>query len=528
MRNLRVIRVDAANATLYLSDADGHEYSLPIDDELLDVVIDLTSPTSTNASKPGTTSKPAKTGKHSAESNSTETPTTGPNVTVTEAGIAFGRDRLPATDKQRTGTQNNAGSRRSSRTSDASSAATASGSAASASGASGGTASTSGTAGPGSAGSGSAGSAAAARRAPEARPLRPREIQARIREGATAQQLVEETGTDIKLIESYEGPILAERRYRAQQAQAIEVSAPQNNEGYRAAFGDNPANLGDMVRARLRANGIDVETLRWDSWKVNAGAWTVIADFVLPETAPNVGGEPPAEWIFHPTRRHLENRNRWAQVLSEWEPWDFSAPPRRLVPVADEPDQPFNVEDGPLREVPRPVTATGSSAGSEDAGASAPDTAPGKDDSDQELLDVLTRRRGTRVGEDAEGDDALAHLIAQSHQDREHSGADGEAPDRTDGQHLPDIKNVSFPPLRRVPDPAAGRSRAKNEDSGRKSGNNLEPHPLWGDPRNSGHGRASEAEGETDAETTHRKRRSKMPSWDEIVFGRGARHPDEE
>lgn len=440
MRNLRVIRVDETSATLYLSDSGGREYSLPVDDELLNAVTELTSPDADNTNA------------------SESTGDAGLGDDQPQAGPQASED--PAT--------------------------------------------------------------AASRTAPQGRPLKPREIQARIREGATAQQLVEETGTDLKLIQSYEGPILAERHYRAQQAQNIEVSAPQNNEGYRAAFGDNPANLGDMVRARLRANGVDLETLRWDSWKVNTGAWTVIADFELPEGAVTVGGEPPAEWTFHPTRRHLENRNRWAQVLSEWEPWDFSAPPRRLVPVADEPDQPFNVEEGGEHGNTAPAD-------------SAPVNEPEHDDSDHELLDVLTRRRGTRVGEDAEGDDALAHLIAQSHQDRERSGANTEAPDRTDGQHLPDVQNVSFPPLRRVPDPIPASSHTGNDEEDRKSRDNAS-QPLWGDSHNSdretdsgsSHGRHAGSEHENDGESNHKKRRSKMPSWDEIVFGRGARHPDDE
>lgn len=371
-------------------------------------------------------------------------------------------------------------------------------------------------------------------------PLAPREIQARIRAGATAADVAEDSGTPLENILRYEGPVLAERDYIARQARDIEVSAPLGHEGYRAAFGDEPASLGEMVRTRLRSFGVNPASLVWDAWKVDAGTWRVVARFEVPEGAAAIGEEPPAEWTFHPARRHLENANRWGQVLSEWEPWDVLPTQRRLVPVDD---RPYDVDAS------EPLTGP--------ADTEQPATR-GRESQDDGLLDVLTRRRGTRVGEDADGDDALAHLIARSHQEREaahgstwkrdsawqapresdsaqqpaqdaadesatreqaqpesgpRTGPGGLAgngsrdrgdaepgPERTDGLRAPDGLDRAWPPLRRVPDPIPATR----------------------------HNETVLADDDADSPRGHKKRRSQVPSWDEIVFGRSAKGEDED
>jgi hypothetical protein len=181
---------------------------------------------------------------------------------------------------------------------------------------------------------------------PSARPsavapvaLSPRDIQAKIRSGSTAAEVAAACGMPLDKVERYEGPVLAERAYIAQQAQKVEVASPApGHDVYRSAFGDNPATLSDMVAHRLTAHGIQSSTLEWDSWRRPDGTWTVVAKF---EAAPgghaSIGEEPPAMWTFNPTRKSLQNANRWAQQLSELEPLDGPVPARRLSAVSDRP-----------------------------------------------------------------------------------------------------------------------------------------------------------------------------------------------
>lgn len=221
--------------------------------------------------------------------------------------------------------------------------------------------------------------------------MSPRDIQARIRSGATATEVSELSGIPLAKVQRYEGPVLAEREYVAQQARKIEVASPApGHDVYRSAFGDNPATLGDMVAHRLTAHGIESSTVEWDSWRRPDGTWTVVARF---ETNPgghaSIGEEPPAMWTFSPVRKSLQNANRWAQQLSELEPLDGPIPARRLSAVSD---RPFDFET--------------------DADAAAARTASGQPGKDADgLLDMLRSRRGQRLGVDEDADDALALLL---------------------------------------------------------------------------------------------------------------------
>ena len=228
--------------------------------------------------------------------------------------------------------------------------------------------------------------------------LSPRDIQAKIRSGSTAAEVAAACGMPLEKVERYEGPVLAERAYIAQQAQKVEVASPApGHDVYRSAFGDNPATLSDMVAHRLTAHGIRSSTMEWDSWRRPDGTWTVVAKF---EAAPgghaSIGEEPPAMWTFNPTRKSLQNANRWAQQLSELEPLDGPVPARRLSAVSD---RPFDFETD-AEAAARTGMGAGAGAGTEQ-----------QKDPDG-LLDMLRSRRGQRLGVDEDSDDALALLLA--------------------------------------------------------------------------------------------------------------------
>jgi hypothetical protein len=227
-------------------------------------------------------------------------------------------------------------------------------------------------------------------------PMSPRDIQARIRAGATAAEVADLSGLPLAKVERYEGPVLAEREYVAQQARKVEVASPSpGHDIYRSAFGDNPATLADMVAHRLSAHGIDPSTVEWDSWRRQDGTWTVQASFDTNTGGKaGIGEEPPALWTFSPARRSLQNANRWAQQLSELEPLDGPVPARRLSAVSD---RPFDFEAD--ADSARPSPGSGPDAGQTD----------GKESDG--LLDMLRSRRGQRLGVDENSDDALALLL---------------------------------------------------------------------------------------------------------------------
>src|SRR6202166_3508602 len=54
-------------------------------------------------------------------------------------------------------------------------------------------------------------------------PLRPKEIQARIRAGETVEEIADAAGIAVERVRWFEGPVLAERAYMADQAQTASV-----------------------------------------------------------------------------------------------------------------------------------------------------------------------------------------------------------------------------------------------------------------------------------------------------------------
>ncbi len=122
-------------------------------------------------------------------------------------------------------------------------------------------------------------------------PLRPKEIQDRIRAGETAEEIADAAGVPIERVRRFEGPVLAERAYRAQEAQRATIRHPGNS-------GPGPR-LGDIVAERLTAYGASAEEAQWDSRKRADNSWQVQLMFTT-------DGRPHmAEWVFDPPRRHV-------------------------------------------------------------------------------------------------------------------------------------------------------------------------------------------------------------------------------
>ncbi len=134
------------------------------------------------------------------------------------------------------------------------------------------------------------------------RPLRPKEIQDRIRAGETAEEIADAAGVPIDRVRRFEGPVLAERAYRAQEAQGAAIRQPGDSGPGRT--------LGDVVTERLAALRADADSVEWDSRKRADGNWQVDLTFTAS------GQARFAEWTFDPRRRHVSPADDTAAVLS--------------------------------------------------------------------------------------------------------------------------------------------------------------------------------------------------------------------
>jgi Protein of unknown function (DUF3071) len=122
-------------------------------------------------------------------------------------------------------------------------------------------------------------------------PLRPKEIQDRIRAGETAEEIADAAGVPIERVRRFEGPVLAERAYRAQEAQGASIRHPGDSGPGRR--------LGEVLAERFSDLGADMEEAQWDSRKRADGSWQVSLVFTA-------GGHPRlAEWVFDPRSRHI-------------------------------------------------------------------------------------------------------------------------------------------------------------------------------------------------------------------------------
>jgi hypothetical protein len=122
--------------------------------------------------------------------------------------------------------------------------------------------------------------------------LRPRDIQARIRAGATAEEVAQLAGIPVDRVRRFEGPVLAERAFMAERARKTPVRRPGEN-----AAGPQ---LGEAVQERLLIRGAEKDTVQWDSWRRDDGTWEVLLVY-------RVAGEPhSASWTYDPPRRLVQ------------------------------------------------------------------------------------------------------------------------------------------------------------------------------------------------------------------------------
>jgi hypothetical protein len=96
--------------------------------------------------------------------------------------------------------------------------------------------------------------------------LSPKEIQARIRAGASVEQVAAASGSDINRIQRFANPVLLERFRAAELATAAHPLL---------ADGPSVLNLRETVTAALMARGLSAEKLSWDAWRNEDSRWTV-------------------------------------------------------------------------------------------------------------------------------------------------------------------------------------------------------------------------------------------------------------
>lgn len=96
--------------------------------------------------------------------------------------------------------------------------------------------------------------------------LRPKDIQSRIRAGASVQELAQSSGMDASKIERFAHPVLLERQRAAELATAAHPVL---------ANGPTVETLRETIKAALAQRGLTAKDTTWDAWRNEDGRWTV-------------------------------------------------------------------------------------------------------------------------------------------------------------------------------------------------------------------------------------------------------------
>ena len=128
-------------------------------------------------------------------------------------------------------------------------------------------------------------------------PLRPREIQARVRAGESAEEVAASSGMPLDRVLRFASPMLQERDRVVAQARTTKL------------FPKRPETLAELVEERLVGRGTDPATLRWDAWRREDGRWTVRLSW-------RHAAEHSANWVFQLASRSLQPDDPAAEQLS--------------------------------------------------------------------------------------------------------------------------------------------------------------------------------------------------------------------
>lgn len=181
-----------------------------------------------------------------------------------------------------------------------------------------------------------------AHRQPVTGTLRPKEIQDRIRHGASPEDVAADAGVPLSRIEGFAVPVLLERSSAADLARNAHP-----------VLSDGPSldTLADRVESALDRRGIGADQIRWDAWRDRSGGWVVRTSWPA-----GLSDDAAATWSFVP-----DSHGGAARALDE-EAAEILDPARvttlRRVPADASspalPSGPVGVSP-PIRAVPAPT-----------------------------------------------------------------------------------------------------------------------------------------------------------------------------
>ena len=211
--------------------------------------------------------------------------------------------------------------------------------------------------------------------------ISPREIQARLRDGQTAEQIAADAGVPLSRVERYAWPVLAELESVVAAARGAVVT--------RARLGASALPLGAAVQARLaEVAHLAEDSVRWSARRTDPGRWVVEVHWTAR------GRRRTAGWHYDPATREVSAVDGPSAVLGHVEADAVAAtstarsaprsarpaapaargagrPGATTGPVASAPTAPTAARPRPAALTSRPSAAEPTAGGSATVGAGA-------------------------------------------------------------------------------------------------------------------------------------------------------------
>lgn len=348
----------------------------------------------------------------------------------------------------------------------------------------------------------------------------PRDIQTRFRQGASVEEIAEESGWEPERVRRYEWPIVAERAHIIRAAQSVKIGRRSSASG----TAQIPVTLSARIEEVSERYGFEDATQDWTTRQQENGQWRVEVDIALKDSVrQNLPAQVvfPARWVYNPANQGLYASNEAAYFLmgnSE----DAVAAAAKKAPVEVPPARP------PKAPEPAPAPLTSSESADE-----------------RKLKELLERARSVRPAQ-VEEPEVFVH--------RE-SAQPAEAPEAAAPAEVPKAEApAAEAPVAPVAEPAAPAEAPKAEApvapapaetasargplTGAPAAHTPAAHPAPEDysehapaaettevpaaeaPAESAPAEAAEAPAEEKPKpSSSKKQRVSVPAWDDIIFG---------
>lgn len=317
----------------------------------------------------------------------------------------------------------------------------------------------------------------------------PRDIQTRFRQGASVEEIAEESGWEPERVRRYEWPIVAERAHIIRAAQSVKIGRRSSASG----TAQIPVTLSARIEEVSERYGFEEATQDWTTRQQENGQWRVEVDIALKDSVrQNLPAQVvfPARWVYNPANQGLYASNEAAYFLmgnSE----DAVAAAAKKAPV--------EVPPARLPKAPEPAPAPFTSSESAD---------------ERKLKELLERARSVRPAQ-VEEPEVFVHRESAQPAEPVAPAAPAEAP-KAEAPAAP----AAPEPTAETTDPLAVDSEAPVESVPVESF--ALPAPVEDAP--AAEAPAAEVPAEPASATekpksSSKKQRVSVPAWDDIIFG---------